>query len=304
MADELNCSAPDEVREMLSLIAIYGYMQRLIRPRPELFYHYCSVGAMQAILESRRILLTSFYYMNDYMECRWLDQLIRNAPLESQVALRNGFAQAFWAVYNIRQAYLACFSEESDLLSQWRAYADDGQGVSIGFNLDHFGIERALPHTNVSANSGMGLHNVIYDPKEQRAIVDFLVREAIASESRISPQNAGCELANAFKRIATIVKNPAFQEEREWRLICLPLIFYDDDRGILPLGAPSPVKHISKPDALYPYLEFDFSTSTREVIHEIVLGPRNRTDINDMFIFLRNLGYTKCAPRRSCATYR
>lgn len=174
----------------------------------------------------------------------------------------------------------------------------------VGFNLDHFGIERALPHTNVSANSGMGLHNVIYDPKEQRAIVDFLVREAIASESRISPQNAGCELANAFKRIATIVKNPAFQEEREWRLICLPLIFYDDDRGILPLGAPSPVKHISKPDALYPYLEFDFSTSTREVIHEIVLGPRNRTDINDMFIFLRNLGYTKCAPRRSCATYR
>lgn len=27
-----------------------------------------------------------------------------------------------------------CLSEKPDLLSQWRGYADDGQGLSIGFN--------------------------------------------------------------------------------------------------------------------------------------------------------------------------
>ena len=30
--------------------------------------------------------------------------------------------------------YFCCFSESSDLLSQWRAYGNDGQGVAIGFN--------------------------------------------------------------------------------------------------------------------------------------------------------------------------
>lgn len=31
--------------------------------------------------------------------------------------------------------YAACFSGESDLLSQWCEYADNGKGVAIGFNL-------------------------------------------------------------------------------------------------------------------------------------------------------------------------
>ena len=29
--------------------------------------------------------------------------------------------------------YILCFSGDGDLLSQWRAYADDGKGISIGF---------------------------------------------------------------------------------------------------------------------------------------------------------------------------
>ena len=29
--------------------------------------------------------------------------------------------------------YICCFSGDGDLLSQWRAYADDGKGISIGF---------------------------------------------------------------------------------------------------------------------------------------------------------------------------
>lgn len=29
--------------------------------------------------------------------------------------------------------YVACFSERKDCLSQWRGYADDRQGISIGF---------------------------------------------------------------------------------------------------------------------------------------------------------------------------
>lgn len=32
--------------------------------------------------------------------------------------------------------YTTCFSENGDLLSQWRGYANDAKGISIGFNKD------------------------------------------------------------------------------------------------------------------------------------------------------------------------
>lgn len=32
------------------------------------------------------------------------------------------------------QAFTFCFSKDGDLFSQWRAYAADGTGVSIGFD--------------------------------------------------------------------------------------------------------------------------------------------------------------------------
>ena len=32
---------------------------------------------------------------------------------------------------------IGCFSKNGDLLSQWRAYAEDGKGFSIGFDSNY-----------------------------------------------------------------------------------------------------------------------------------------------------------------------
>lgn len=37
---------------------------------------------------------------------------------------------------NETNKYICCFSADGDILSQWRAYANDGKGVSIGFNIE------------------------------------------------------------------------------------------------------------------------------------------------------------------------
>jgi hypothetical protein len=34
----------------------------------------------------------------------------------------------------MQSVYVSCFSQERDLLSQWRACADDGLGCAIGFD--------------------------------------------------------------------------------------------------------------------------------------------------------------------------
>ena len=37
-------------------------------------------------------------------------------------------------ITQISKDYVCCFSEEKDLLSQWRGYGSDGNGIAIGFN--------------------------------------------------------------------------------------------------------------------------------------------------------------------------
>lgn len=48
-------------------------------------------------------------------------------------AIESVYVGSAYVVKNTKN-YFCCFSESSDLLSQWRAYGNDGQGVAIGFN--------------------------------------------------------------------------------------------------------------------------------------------------------------------------
>ena len=63
-----------------------------------------------------------------------------------------------------------CMSEEGDLLSQWRAYAVNAAGVSIGFNSDYFGIIGNLRRDRGDAFSAH-LTKVEYDIAEQKKLV-------------------------------------------------------------------------------------------------------------------------------------
>lgn len=66
--------------------------------------------------------------------------------------------------------YICCFSENGDILSQWRAYADDGKGLAIGFNVKK--IEELLKNLNERENNGLKiaeseLAKVIYIKKKR-----------------------------------------------------------------------------------------------------------------------------------------
>jgi len=54
----------------------------------------------------------------------WYDKGIHN---------RLAFILDMLKYYVESSSYITCFSRNGDLLSQWRAYGNDGKGVSIGF---------------------------------------------------------------------------------------------------------------------------------------------------------------------------
>ena len=115
-------------------------------------YHYCSLDIFLNILKNKQIYLSDPLKMNDKLEIRWyLDKLNEDGHKEDntdsvfeRMRIRSGLEFSFDDLLNSlnskgqRSIYISCFSQNRDLLSQWRAYANDGKGVSIGFDLNKF----------------------------------------------------------------------------------------------------------------------------------------------------------------------
>jgi hypothetical protein len=100
-------------------------------------YHYCDANALLSILTSQKLWYTHAAYLNDTMEIRKGVQLCQELLSEKLKTLPNDpvlmATKAFLANAEKWQYYVCCFSKGRDKLSQWRAYANDGNGFAVGF---------------------------------------------------------------------------------------------------------------------------------------------------------------------------
>ena len=98
-------------------------------------YHYCSVDTFVNILKTNSIWLTHAREMNDSFEDIYFEAPLKKAlqAFEDKTEIEQKLLQKIVSAYSDRVdfPYVACFSRENDVLSQWRAYADDGRGVAI-----------------------------------------------------------------------------------------------------------------------------------------------------------------------------
>ena len=134
---------------------------------PTTIYHYCGVDGFLGIVRNRELWLTHCRFMNDYAEHigmltqahEYLQGLTLYGP---QDEFRNALEHLSGLVQ--QSPYLACFSSEGDLLSQWRAYANDGAGFAIGFSKD--AIKRQCDDGGKAAGVGVSLQQVSYDASQ------------------------------------------------------------------------------------------------------------------------------------------
>jgi len=113
--------------------------------------HYCGSQVFLSFLERKKLWLTSLSQSNDSLEGAWVIKhwLSRFTPrTESERDLRKGYSVLLDEVKRSYVALGTCFSEEPDLLSQWRGYAENGAGFSLTFDLkkitgtsNHFGCK-------------------------------------------------------------------------------------------------------------------------------------------------------------------
>jgi hypothetical protein len=125
-------------------------LRREEQPTPNnKLFHYTTADGVLGIIGKNEIWATSAYYLNDSAEITYgygvlkeaLQTWIASRPITDESLavgtardLLRGFGEDLLNKNLISPIYLACFCEEDNLLSQWRAYGQAG-GYSLGFDV-------------------------------------------------------------------------------------------------------------------------------------------------------------------------
>lgn len=288
-------------------------------------YHYCSNASFLSIVSTREIWASDFSLSNDHLEGKWIREVFgrycndSNVSAIDQLKLLEHFD--YFTAFCGGSGF--CMSEEADLLSQWRAYADNGAGVSIGFRRDYF---EELGNRRRDRNDlfNASLTKVEYDLAEQKKLIaqctdqilklvseGALLNQSLASISLgLTPENEKSERLSKFRQLLIqyvffilhlfTMKNPAFAEEREWRVIS----------HILPEGTSNlvvPMRAMDfRPltDRIVPYRRIPLEKLQYPALAEVVLGPRNITPDNVVTAALEKNGFENVKVRRSSSSYR
>ena len=212
---------------------------------PQLLFHYTTLAGGYGILSSDAIWMTKIRYLNDTSELEIgiatfklvLEELLRApGPADERELIHDVHAGlGSVAASNI---CVASFCEHGDLLSQWRWYGEGGRGLSLGVSS---AVLRGL------ASGAINLWKCVYDAHAHRELLRAMIDRLLAAY-RDERAGAGGPL-NAerrhylvqrffasFLQIAPIIKNPNFAEEREWRLVTLPVDLDDDAYGVSMTG--------------------------------------------------------------------
>jgi hypothetical protein len=198
-------------------------------------YHYTTQTGLLGIIRNREIWATHTQYLNDTRESRHALEMVHEAlraliaecssaedrsileEMDEDVRATEGMGVR----YVDGNVCVSSFSEDRDSLSQWRAYAPVAPGFAIGIPGEH--LEK------LAAKQEFYLARCIYERSQQEALILALIAEVAEqnAERRARGEKAytprGGNLHAYLHRYAPILKDAAFSEEREWRVISRPL---------------------------------------------------------------------------------
>ncbi|MGH7828855.1 MAG: DUF2971 domain-containing protein, partial [Candidatus Binatia bacterium] len=152
---------------------------------PEELFHYTSAGGLLDILQSNQIWATNLEFMNDFLEVKYAKELLMHLVRQERKSARHGLvarfledtASALYPFTNVYSFYAVSFcADGGDRLSQWRAYAGEGTGYSIGFRATEL-IQAIGKYRSDAREEQIELIQVVYRREQQEAIVQDAVRK-------------------------------------------------------------------------------------------------------------------------------
>lgn len=283
-------------------------------------YHYCSNAAFHSIVENRSIWLSALSLSSDTMEGKLVTDVIAEMAKSDDLDQTNiqKLKESVSLLEQIMEGLGFCLSEKGDLLSQWRGYADDASGISIGFSKKY--LEKLSETSLNPQKSGFTLKKVEYEYESQKELIqpayekikDYIKQGAykplryqtilgFKTDKEIENENAIIKKAFYGSHMTVLhlfaqlflFKTKAFQEEQEWRLISHLIKTVDDECCFQ-----------SFPDKIVPYRKFSLSNLEENSIVKVILGPKNNTPEYVIDGLLKQNNFDNVNVIRSESSYR
>lgn len=296
--------------------ALKSLLQKNVK-KDQILYHYTNLFGLKAIIESQCFFSSNSTYLNDKKEYYYGLDLFKDCIKDRRNEVKNNktklniidSVQRELENKRISFHYVTCFSLDGDLLSQWRAYADDGKGVAIGLDPKKM-TEAFKPKAN-----GMYIE---YDIKNQKKIAEKIIsicHDFYMSKMKVLKKLNEPDLYSIIaKEINEVIdkyigqfKHSSFREEREFRFDLSIDKDYNESSEVL-------LYRVSRNNLLVPYLElkteYRLEKEYREKnkmgtddlekhkvkllpITEIIIGPSTDFELNKQSIedFLKKHNY-------------
>jgi hypothetical protein len=200
-----------------------------------LLAHYTSVQVLESIIKNNEIWLSNPLLMNDYEEVKFgilqAEPLVLNS-IEISKALQSQerniiFTRYFKHYYDefvnehALDTYILCLSEHDrddfdGLLSMWRGYGSNGNGVALVFDASKATVVDKSPFI---------IAQVVYATREKRVswLQNLISKFAkILNETYIPNEKlylAAFDLFDRIKVFSIFTKHQGFREEQEWRIV-------------------------------------------------------------------------------------
>ncbi len=250
---------------------------------PTLVYHYTSHDGILGVLRNKQVWATNIRFLNDASEGLHAVEYAQNA-IENKIR-RGGLSPdqiaALEAMKNAAgtaaaRHYTASFSEEGDLLSQWRAYCPPNGGYALGIP-----SQQLIAMAN---EQNFWFVRCIYDHQSKYRLISELIERHLSyfvsgKTSLASPtdwwNDVGWQFSQDLAQTGCIFKHSSFSEEKEWRLVS----------GVID-ETKTQIDFKTSSSRLVPYLKFNLASEQNPFLAEhngvrfqIMAGPTSDRDL-------------------------
>ncbi len=258
-----------------------------LRPVPNCLSHYTTLTGFLGIFEKKELWFSNISFLNDKQEL--LYGIEKSAEVIEKMLGEDGYGLwipvlkrvvARFENENVAGAFVGCFCEKDNLLSQWRGYAGADQGISIVFKTA--ALQAILEPT------GAEMFPVEYGPKATKgSIRAALFEDLTTNQPPLFDDPRFYEIDHVlFDKIVLLsprFKHSGFREEKEWRFVI------QKHRVI---GQPF---YRVRGNVLLPYLKIALPTDADnfyKIIDHIRVGPGADAELTEKSInmYLNSIG--------------
>lgn len=259
--------------------------EKITSDSPNTLYHYTDIGGVIGIVEDNAMRATDSRFMNDRTDCIYgimlakkilTQKMLKDDNTNKADYYRACLAQLETETADVlsRKAFLICLSEKGNLLSQWRGYAKDTQGFSIGLKRD------ALDRTRRNDDAwSVILKKIDYDVESQEETILSILEKLYDKGQELNEdiEDVAHVAATALSYSSAFIKDPAYTEEAEWRIV----LFSDRSKTT---ETDYKLKFRMRRHTLIPYINFDFLPGeTPQKKQEISETEKCTLPINEIF---------------------